>query len=490
MAEPHDKDLLSIQEARDLATAAHEAQQKWSKASQEQVDRVCQAMADAAYQASERLGRMAAEETGYGVPAHKKLKNEFGSRYIWESIKNIKTVGIINHDPQRRVYEIAWPMGVVAGLIPSTNPTSTVMNKILIAVKARDGIVVAPHPAAVRCCLETARLMAQAAESAGAPHGLVGCLSIVTLPGTQELMRHKYTALILATGGSEMVKVAHSVGKPAYGVGPGNVPVYVDRSADLERAARYIVGSKAFDYSTICATEQAVVADKPIANRLAELMRADGAYFVDEPQAEALRRLLFFPDGGINAAVVGKSPQYLAASAGFPVPANARILVARLNRVGRDEPLAREKLTTVLGWYEADGWETGCERCIELIQFGGRGHSLIIHATDEKVIMAFGLEKPVFRIGVNTLGTLGAIGLTTGIMPSMTLGPGGIGGAITGDNITVYHMFNVKRLAYELTPPPEEALRPGTAPAGPVYGPTPQEIEKIVRQVVEEILRK
>ncbi len=490
MPDAHDKDLLSIQEARDAANAAHDAQLKWAKASQDQVDRVCQAMADAAYQASERLGRMACEETGYGVPAHKKLKNEFGSRYVWESIKNVRTVGVINHDEARRVYEIAWPMGVVAGLIPSTNPTSTVMNKILISVKARDGIVVAPHPAAVRCCLETARLMTQAAESAGAPHGLIGCLSTISLPGTQELMKHRYTALILATGGNDMVKAAHSMGKPAYGVGPGNVPVYVDRSADLEKAARYIVGSKAFDYSTICATEQAVVVDKPVAGRLAELFQAQGAYFIDESQTEALRRLLFFPDGATNAAAVGKSPQYLAAMAGFHIPDSARIMVARLNRVGREEPLAREKLTTVLAWYEADGWEAGCERCIELIQFGGRGHSLIIHATDEKVIMAFGLEKPVFRIGVNTLGTLGAIGLTTGIMPSMTLGPGGIGGAITGDNITVYHMFNVKRLAYELTPPPEEALRPGTAPAGPVYGPAPQDIEAIVRQVVQEILRK
>jgi acetaldehyde dehydrogenase (acetylating) len=489
MPDSLDKDLLSIQEARDLVIAAHEAQQQWAKASQERVDQVCQAMAEAAYHASERLGRLACEETGFGVPAHKKLKNEFGSRTVWESIKNIKTVGVINHDPQRRVYEIAWPIGVVAGLIPSTNPTSTVMNKILISVKARDGIVVAPHPAAVHCCVETARLMAQAAESAGAPHGLIGCLSIVSLPGTQELMRHKFTALILATGGSDMVKAAHSVGKPAFGVGPGNVPVYVDRSADLEKAARYIVASKAFDYSTICATEQAVVADKPIAGRLAELMQAQGAYFVDENQAEALRRLLFFADGSTNVTTVGKSPQYLAAMAGFRIPESARILVARLSQVGRDEPLSREKLTTVLGWYETEGWEAGCERCIELIQFGGRGHSLIIHATDDKVIMTFGLEKPVFRIGVNTMGTLGAIGLTTGVMPSLILAPGGIGGAITGDNVTVYHLFNVKRLAYEFFPPPEEALRPGAASLDLANAPAPQEIEAIVRQVIAETLK-
>jgi acetaldehyde dehydrogenase (acetylating) len=483
-----DKDLRSIQQARDMVTAAREAQQKWAKATQEQVDRVCAAMADAAFLAAERLGRMASEETGFGVPAHKKLKNEFASKYVWESIRDVKTVGVVRHDTARNIYEIAWPMGVVAALTPSTNPTSTTMNKILISVKARNGIVVAPHPSAVKCCVETAQLMARAAVAAGAPEGLIQCMSEISLPGTHELLSHRYTAVILATGGSDMVRVAHSQGKPAYGVGPGNVPVYVDRSADLERAARYIVGSKAFDYSVICATEQAVVADRPIAARLRELMKAEGAYFVNEAQAEALRGVLFQPNGTINAQTVGKSPQYLAAMAGINIPDSARILVADLQKVGRDEPLSREKLTTVLGFYVADGWEACCDRCIELIQFGGRGHSLMIHATDQDVIMRFGLEKPVFRIGVNTMGTLGAIGLTTGVMPSLTLGSGGIGGAITGDNITVYHLFNIKRMAYEITAPPETALRPGQVPAGAVYGPSPQELEKIVREVVSEIL--
>jgi len=484
-----DKDLLSVQEARQMAEQAYQAQQVWAKASPAQVDRVCATMADAAYLASERLGRLASEETGYGVPEHKKLKNEFASKHVWKSIKDIKTVGVVNYDAEKRVYEIAWPMGVVAALIPSTNPTSTVMNKILISVKARDAIVVAPHPAAVNCCFETVRVMKDAALNAGVPPGLINCLTQISLPGTQELMSHKRTAVILATGGSEMVRVAHSMGKPAYGVGPGNVPVYVDRSADLEQAAKYIVASKAFDYSVICATEQAVVADRPIAGRLAQLMEAEGAYFVDEAQADTLRTILFQAGGAINPAAVGKSPQYLAAMAGIHVPDHARILVARLNEVGRGELLSREKLTTVLGWYEADGWEAGCERCIELIRFGGRGHSLVIHATDEKVIMAFGLEKPVFRIAVNTMATLGAIGLTTRIMPSLTLGPGGIGGAVTGDNITVYHLFNVKRMAFEVVRPPEAAMRPGTVPAGPIYGPDPQKIASVVEEVVKEILK-
>lgn len=488
MTQP-DKDLLSIQEARAMAERAHEAQQIWATATQQQVDQVCEAMAQVAFLGAERLGRMAAEETGFGVPEHKKLKNEFGSRNVWESIKDIKTVGVVSLDKANMLYEIAWSMGVVAALIPSTNPTSTLMNKILISTKARDAIVAAPHPSAAKCSLETAKLMANAAEDAGAPPGLINCMSHISLAGTQELMAHKRTAVILATGGSEMVHAAHSQGKPAYGVGPGNVPVYVDRSADLEKAARYIVSSKAFDYSLICATEQAVVADRPISARLKQLMEGEGAFFVDEAQADALRKMLFHPDGSINVRTVGKSPQYLAAMAGIQVPSHARILVARLNEVGRGEPLSREKLTTVLGWYETDGWEAGCDRSIELINFGGLGHSLIIHATDEKVIMSFGLEKPVFRLGVNTMGTLGMIGMTTGIMPSLTLGPGGIGGAITGDNITVYHLFNKKRMAFETKKPPEMAMRPGTTPAGPIYGPTPGEIVAVVEEVVKQILR-
>jgi acetaldehyde dehydrogenase (acetylating) len=479
-----DKDLASIQEARDLVAAAHEAWKSWSRATQEQVDRVCAAMAEAGYQASERLGRLAQEETGYGVALHKKLKNEFGSRMVWESIRDVKTVGVIRQDPARRLYEIAWPMGVVAALVPSTNPTSTAFFKCLIAVKARDAIVVSPHPAARRCTYEAVATMAQAAENAGAPKGLINCLQQVSLPGTQELMTHRYTAVILATGGTAMVRAAHSTGKPAYGVGPGNVPVYVDRSADVEKAASYIVASKAFDYSTICATEQSVVADRPIAAQLLERMRAEGAYLTDAAETEALRRSLFHPDGSINTAVVGKSAQYVASYAGFSVPADRRILMTPLTKVGRDEPLSHEKLTTVLGWYVVDGWEQGCDTSIEIINAGGRGHTQIIYANDEKVIMAFGLEKPVFRILVNTMGTLGAIGMTAGVMPSMTLGSGGVGGAITGDNITATHLINIKRLAYETLPPPAVAFSSGELPAGP----SPEEVERVVRQVVNEIL--
>src|SRR6185503_764145 len=371
-----DNDLQSIQEARTLATQARDAQRKFMRATQAEVDRICAAMAQAAADAAQSLGKLASEETGYGVPEHKTLKNLLSSQLLWEAIRDIPTVGVIRSDPQKRTYDIAWPMGVVAALTPSTNPTSTTMFKILISVKARNGIVVAPHPFAAKCCVETARIMAEAGERAGMPKGLVNCMSRITLQGTQELMKHKYVAVILATGGSDMVRAAHSVGKPAYGVGPGNVPVYVDRSADLRRAAKYIVASKAFDHSVICATEQAVVADRPIAAQLAELMQAEGAYFINDEQARALVPILFSSGHLINPKAVGKSPQQLAQMCGISVPASARILVARLNKVGPEEPLSGEKLTTVLGWYDCDGWEAGCDRSIELIHYGGRGHSL------------------------------------------------------------------------------------------------------------------
>lgn len=490
-----DADLYSIQEARRLMDAAYQAQVKWAHATQEEVDRVCAAMAEAGYRASERLGKLATEETGYGVPAHKTLKNILTSRMLWEAIRNIKTVGVVERDDVNRVYGIAWPMGVVVALVPSTNPTSTAMFKTMIAVKGRNAIVVSPHPFAVRCTCEATQVMAEAAEAAGAPKGLISCLTTVTLPGTNELMKHHRTALILATGGSAMVKAAHSVGKPAYGVGPGNVPCYVDRSADLPKAAKYLVASKAFDYSVICATEQSAVVDGPVAREFERLVQQEGGYFVNEAQANALRATLFNPDGSINAKAVGKSPQALAQMAGIQVPAAARILIAKLNKVGKEEPLSREKLTTVLGWYEVANWEEGCERCIELIKFGGDGHSLVIHAQDEKVIMQFGLEKPVHRIVVNTMATLGAVGFTTGVMPSMTLGPGGVGGAITGDNISVKHMFTIKRLAYEIRTPPPEALGQPTPvqssaqPAEGIGGVSENEINRIVERVLSELKR-
>ncbi|HHB89824.1 MAG TPA: aldehyde dehydrogenase family protein [Anaerolineae bacterium] len=501
MIDNYDLDLRSMQEARRLAMAAREAQRAFFHASQAEVDRIVEAMAQAAYENAAHLGRLAQQETGYGVALHKKIKNEFAARKVWESIKDVKTVGLVREDRANKILEFAWPVGVIAALTPSTNPTSTVIFKVLIAVKARNGIVIAPHPSAKNSSLEALRIMAQAGEAAGMPSGLISCMTNVSLPGTQELMRHWAVDMILATGGSGMVKAAHSVGKPAIGVGPGNAPVWVDRSADVKKAAWDIVNSKAFDNSVICATEQSVIADRPIAAALRAEMEKNGAYWVNEAEKEALARTLFKPNGAIDARTVGKTPQQLAKLAGIDVPPWARILVADLDKVGPEEPLSREKLTTVLGFYVEDGWHAGCERAIQLIKFGGEGHSMVVHARDEEVIRAFGAEKPVFRLSINTWGTLGAIGATTNLTPSMTLAPGGLGGAVLADNISVQHLLNIKRVAYETTPPPPEAttLAPGVQPlpgqtSTPAPGPAPSsltdvDIEAIVRRVLQELGR-
>ncbi len=499
MPDRFDFDLESIQEARDLAVACREAQRAFATATQSEVDRICAAMSEAAYAEAEPLARLANEETGFGVAAHKVIKNQFASRGVWNSIRDIPTVGVLCRDETRRIVEIAWPFGVIAGLVPSTNPTSTVICKALGAVKARNGIVFSPHPAARKASCQAARVLIEAGEKAGMPKGLIGCLTKLSLPGTQELMGHWAVSLILATGGPGMVKAAHSMGKPAIGVGPGNVPVYVDRSADIEHAARCIVNSKAFDCSVICSTEQSIVADKPIAGQLREALRSNGAYFLDPQQKAAVAQALFFPDGSINARAVGKTPQAIARMAGIEIPRWARVLIADLESVGKEEPLSREKLTTVLGFYVEDGWHAGCERCIQLLRFGGDGHSLCIHCRDEEVILAFGLEKPAFRIVVNTWSSLGAVGATTALMPSFTLAPGGLGGTVVSDNITVTHLLNIKRLAYGVYEPPPEAylLAPDVEPeATPVSsngsgsGKTDHElVETIVRRVVTELSR-
>ena len=503
MSEEYDSDLRSVQEARRLALACRTAQREFATATQADVDRICAAMADVVYRDAARLGQMAHEETGYGVAAHKKIKVEFASKTVWESIRDIPTVGVLRRDPEKRIVEIGWPVGVIVGHCPSTNPNSTAVYKVLISVKARNGCIIAPHPSAKNCTFEAVALMVEAGERAGMPKGLVSCMREVSLPGSQELMRHHATSKILATGGTPMVRAAHSTGKPALGVGPGNVPVYVDRSADVAAAAEAIVNSKSFDCSTICATEQSVVADEPIAGALRAEMERLGAHWVSPAGKAALERTLFTATGGMNPAAVGKTPQQLARLAGIEVPAGARILVAELSSVGREEPISAEKLTTVLGWYVEDGWRAGCERSLELLRFGGDGHSLVIHATDEDVITTFGIEKPAFRILVNTWGSLGAIGATTGVMPALTLAPGGVGGAVVSDNITVTNLLNVKRLAYPIADPPPGAYEhapdvqgaprksggrgEAPIPTASSGGTNDDRVGRIVRQVLAEL---
>lgn len=462
-----DKDLHSIQEVRDLLQKAKAAQIEFKSYSQEQVDKIVKAMVEAGFAEAARLGRMASEETGFGKAEDKQKKNEFATRRVWESIKDLKTVGVIGENKEKRIILIGEPMGVVAALIPSTNPTSTVMFKSIISVKARNAIVASPHPRSAKCTLEAMNVIRDAAERAGAPKNLMACLSMPTMEGTSELMRHKLTAVILATGSNPMVKSAYSSGKPAYGVGSGNVPAFIERTANVQKAVADIVSGKQFDYGVLCSTESALVCDAPVKAQVIEEMKRHHAYFVAGEEKDRLARLMFSDRGAINPDVVGKSPAFIAQKAGIVVPSNTSVLVAEVQGVGREHPLSREKLSPVLSFYTEDGWRDACHRCIELLEFGGIGHTLVIHSKDDDIIMKFALEKPAFRILVNTQSALGAVGYTNGLDPSMTLGPGTWGGSIISDNVTARHLINVKRLAFETNPinPESPSDRKGTPQA-------------------------
>ncbi len=446
-----DQDLRSIQQARALLTQAREAQHQFKTFSQTQVDAIVEAMVAAGVTAAERLGQMAHEETGFGRPESKTLKNLFATRTLYERMEGMKTVGIIRRDEEQRIWEIATPMGVVAALIPSTNPTSTAMYKAIISAKARCGIVMSPHPRAQACTEEALRVVAEAAYAAGAPKGLFGCMTEVALAGTNELLEHAITDVILATGGGAMVRAAHSVGKPAYGVGSGNVPAYVDRSANIAKAAADLVYGASFDWGTLCSTERSIVADMPIRTKLKEALQREGAYILNEAEKAKLRSMVL-RKGRLNTDQVGQSPAVIAQLAGFSVPASTRALIAEVDTVGKAEPLSMETLSPIMAFFVEDGWERGCKRCIEVLKFGGIGHTLAIHAQSERVIEAFALQKPAMRIVVNTVSALGSVGYTTRLFPAMTLGPGTIGGSITSDNISPMHLLNIKRMAFETNP--------------------------------------
>jgi acetaldehyde dehydrogenase (acetylating) len=474
-----DKDLASIAEARSLARAARQAQPLLAEFSQQKIDTIVQAMADAVTPQAEPLARLAVEETGYGVVADKVQKNLFGSRQVYEFIKPMKTVGVIDRLEDRKVVEIAEPFGVVAAIVPSTNPTSTAIYKVLIALKARCPIVISPHPSATRCITRTVEIMADAATRAGAPPGSIGWMKTVTLEGTQELMKAREVAVILATGGMGLVRAAYSAGKPAYGVGPGNAPCYIESSADLKKAARDIMTGKTFDNGVLCSSPNSVVVDEAVDQESRREFQALGAYFMNQAEMETLANALVTPQRLPNPALVGKSAAFIASKVGIAAPEGTKALIAPLAGVGRDYPLSIEKLAPILSWYAVKDWREGCERCIQILRYGGMGHTMSVHSRNEEVILQFGLRKPAFRICVNTPTTHGSIGLTTGLDPAMTLGCGGWGGNITSDNISPRHLLNIKRLAYEVRPaPPSEAMASLGSTAAPAARPAAAELPK------------
>ena len=447
-----DRDLASIREARDLARRAKAAQSHLAELSQDQVDGIVGAMAAAAAAEAESLARLAVDETGYGVVADKVQKNLFAAQDIYRFIRPMRTVGVIRRLDERKVLEIAEPFGVVAAIVPSTNPTSTAIYKILIALKARCAIVVSPHPAAVQCITRAAEIMARAALAARAPQDAIGWMTTVTLEGTQALMQHRDVAVILATGGMGLVRAAYSAGKPAYGVGPGNAPAYIESTADIPKAVRDIMTGKTFDNGVLCSSENSVVVDEAVAGDVTREFERQGGYFLSASERDAIAKILVTDQRLPNPALVGKPAGEIARQAGLEVPPDTRVLIAPLDGVGRDYPLSIEKLCPVLSFYIVSDWRDGCERCKQILRYGGMGHTMSIHSRNDSVILQFGLKKPAYRILVNTPTTHGSIGWTTGLDPAMTLGCGGYGGNITSDNISPMHLLNIKRLAHEIRP--------------------------------------
>src|SRR3954465_6356179 len=434
-----DRALASMAEGPPPARRARQAGLELAEFSQERIDAIVDAMAEAATAHAEVFARMAVDETGYGVVEDKIEKNLFSSQKVYNFIRPMKTVGVIARYDDRKVVEIAEPFGVVAAVIPTTNPTSTAIYKILIALKARCTIVISPHPQAVKCITRVAEVMDEAARRAGAPAGSINWMTTVTLEGTQELMKQRDVAVILATGGMGLVRAAYSAGKPAYGVGPGNAPAFIERTADVRKAVHDVITGKTFDNGVLCSTENSAVVEEVINEDVKREFQAQGGYFMNAAEMDALERVLVTPQRLPNPALVGKSAVTIAQKCGIAVPAETRVLLAPLEGVGRDYPLSIEKLCPVLSYYVVTDWREGCERCKQILRYGGMGHTMSIHSQNEQVILEFGLHKPAFRIVVNSPTTHGSVGLSTGLDPAMTLGCGGYGGNITSDNISPKH---------------------------------------------------
>src|SRR5438874_4870797 len=407
-------------------------------------------MARAALREAARLGALAVEETGYGVPDDKREKNRFAAEDVWNYFRGLRTVGVVSES--KDVVEIASPRGVVAGIIPSTNPTSTAIFKILIAIKSRNAIVLSPHPSAARCINETAKVMREAGVKEGLPADAIGCMTTATIEGTEALMKHKMTAVILATGGIGLVRAAYSSGKPAFGVGPGNVPVFVERSSDVPKAVQDILTGKCFDNGTICASEQAIVVDAPVEQSVREQFKLQGAHFVSQSDADQLARIVATPQRILNPQIVGKSVEFIANMAGISVPSGTRCLLADVGGVGRDFPLSMEKLSPILAFYVEDGIERGAARCNEVLHYGGMGHTAGVHTRSREAAVRYGAEMPASRVTVNTPTTHGAIGFSTALPPSKTLGCGSWGGNVTSDNVSPLHLMDIKRVAFETRP--------------------------------------
>ncbi|MEH7154987.1 bifunctional acetaldehyde-CoA/alcohol dehydrogenase [Neobacillus drentensis] len=416
---------------------------------QDKINEIVKEMALAGLDQHMPLAKLAVEETGRGVYEDKIIKNMFATEYVYHNIKYDKTVGIINENEHEGMIEIAEPVGVIAGVTPVTNPTSTTMFKALISIKTRNPIIFAFHPSAQRCSSEAARVLREAAIKAGAPENCIQWIEIPSLEATQALMNHSRISLILATGGAGMVKSAYSSGKPALGVGPGNVPCYIEKTANLHQAVNDLILSKTFDNGMICASEQAVIIDKEIYDSVKEEMIANNCYFLNEEEKVKVEKLVINEHScAVNPVIVGMAASKIAEMAGVQVPDGTKILVAELTGVGAAFPLSREKLSPVLACYKVSSLDEGLKRAEEMLEFGGLGHSAVIHTTDETVMKLFGLRMRAGRIIVNAPSSQGAIGdIYNAYMPSLTLGCGTYGGNSVSTNVGTIHLMNIKKVA-------------------------------------------
>lgn len=446
--EQFDLDLRSIQEARDLARKGAAAAKQMAGYTSEQIDRILKSMVEAAREHAACLGKMAVEETGFGKALDKAYKNHAASVLLYEDIKDMKTVGIISEDPEKKILEVAAPAGLIMGIVPSTNPTSTVIYKSMIAIKAGNAIVFSPHPSAAKCTLKAAEVMREAAIKAGAPEGVIGCVSMPTMAATNELMHCKEVALIIATGGPGMVKAAYSAGKPAIGVGAGNSPAYIERSADVKAAVDAIMASKIFDNGTICASEQSIICETCNRQQVVDELKRQGAYFMTREETEKVCRLLFKNGHAMNAKFVGRTPDVIAQAAGISIPMGTRVLIGEQDGVGEGSPLSYEKLTTVLAFYTVEDWKQACELSMQLLQ-NGIGHTMSLHTQNEDIVRKFAV-KPASRILVNTGGSMGGTGISTGLDVAFTLGCGTCGGSSVSENVSPLNLINVKKVAYGL----------------------------------------
>jgi len=443
-----DKDLAARQEARLLCQQAEKAQATLSQMSQQQLDAIVQAIAQKFSAAAVELAELAVRETGFGNPDDKVVKNRFASETVAAAVRDMKTVGVLNVREKEKLWEVGVPVGVIAAIVPSTNPTSTVCYKAIIALKSGNTIVFSPHPKALECTLRAARIVAAAAEGAGAPPGSISCLSMASMAGCQELMGAEQVRLILATGGPGMVRAAYSSGKPAIGVGAGNGPAYIHHSADVAQALSCICKSKSFDYGTVCASEQSIIVEKSMENAVREEGKRQGFYFMSTNEAGSLAKLLFKPNGTLNPAIVGRPATALAEMAGFSVPRETKVLVAREQEAGPTRPYSMEKLCPVLAFFVMDSEDAVLAKAIEVLKHEGSGHTFAMHAQDEAVIRRFALQIPVSRFLVNTPAALGGIGATTGLFPALTLGCGAVGGSSSSNNISPLDLINIRRVAW------------------------------------------